>query len=180
MQTNERTQQLIACATALMAVATIWLAWKTTQMVGIASRQIGIDERPYLALDGFEIRQIKPDTTSTMGSFKLGLRFRNTGRVIAQYRVLEINVTVDGGIQENPHYKNMRGTVYPEDRGVFWCAAIDNVDVASFPKKGIVDYTIDYGSPGRTETYTTHRKIEYTIYSATAPVDTINIEEEDN
>ena len=96
---------------------------------------------------------------------RIGLIFRNPGRVLIHYKVKSIRITFSGSTIDDPKFKLMGGAIYPNDETIFWYDAIPNIDLSTMPKTGSVEYEVDYHAIEKKQTFKSSRKIQYTINS---------------
>lgn len=176
----------LAVFTFVLAIATVWLAIATWRMASVTKKAFDLESRPYFALKSFIFKFLveKPTNNApspTRGDLKVGLIFRNPGKVLVHYEVKSIRVTFSGATIDNPHFERMGGPIYPNDTTVFWYGVIRNVDISSFPRGGNAEYAVEYHGVPEKGTYTTRRKIQYTINSVEPPdIDWLYLEEEDS
>lgn len=176
---------VLASFTVVLAVATVWLAVATRRMAAVSKEAFDLESRAYFVLRNFIfkffIEKQGEGTAPTKGHLKIGLMFGNPGKVLINYEVKSIRATYAGATIDNPSFKRMKGVIHPSDGTVFWYGVIPNVDISSFPKGGVVEYTVEYYSVHRKGLYSSHRKVEYTI-NAVHPVadfDWLYLEESD-
>jgi len=183
--TPEQTNEALAILTLLLAVATVWLAVATWRMASITKASFDLESRPYFAFKEFLFKFFleKPFDTSqvpTKGAVRIGLKFRNPGRVLIHYKVKTIRITFSGATVDNPKFELMGGAIYPNDETMFWYGAIPSIDLSSMPKTGIVEYEVDYYAIGKKQIFKSARKIQYTINSISPfDMDWLYLEEKD-
>ena len=160
---------LVAIFTLGLAIATVWLAFATHRLANITRKAFDLEARPYFAFGDFVLRIfLKRDLQSEatrQSLLRVGLVFKNPGKIPVHYKLTEISVTFSGQTVDKPRFQNMGGIIYPGDSSIFWYGNIENVDVSSLPKQGIVEYKAEYRSDVTTQLYETFRKIEYTLNS---------------
>jgi hypothetical protein len=166
----EQTNAALAIITFLLAGATVWLAVATWRMASVSKASFDLESRPYFAFKDFlfKFHLEKPAQESqppTKGAVRIGLKFRNPGRVLIHYQVKTIRITFSGATVDNPKFESMGGPIYPNDETIFWYGAIPNIDISTMPKTGIVEYEVDYYAIERKQTFKSNRKIQYTINS---------------
>ncbi len=154
-------------------------------MASVSKEAFDLESRAYFVfrnfLFKFYVQKPEDETTPTKGNLRIGLLFGNPGKVLIHYEVKTIRATYAGATIDNPSFKLMKGVIYPNDVTVFWYGTIPNVDISTFPKSGVVEYTVKYYSVPRKGLYKTQRKIEY-IINAVQPVadfDWLYLEESD-
>lgn len=168
-----------------MAGATVWLAVATWRMASITKASFDLESRPYFAFKGFLFKFFieKPSDDSqppTKGAVRIGLKFRNPGRVLIYYQVKTIQITISGATVDNPQFKSMGGPIYPNDETIFWYSGIPNIDISTMPKAGIVEYAVDYYAIEKKQTFKSTRKIQYTINSQNPlDIDWLYLEQKD-
>jgi hypothetical protein len=183
--TSEETNMLLAIFTFALAGATVWLAVSTWRMVSITKASFDLESRPYFAFKEFLFKFFleKPEDKSqspVKGSVRIGLRFRNPGRVLIHYQVKTIRVTFSGATVDDPKFVSMGGPIYPNDETIFWYGTIPHIDISAMPKTGIVDYEVEYYGVKKKGLFKSSRKIQYTINSFNPPVmEWLYLEEKD-
>jgi|GEM_PF-1978221 len=168
--TPEQTNVTLSSLTFLLAGATVWLAVATWRMASITKASFDLESRPYFAFKNFMFtfhleKTADGSTPPAKGYVRIGLIFRNPGRVLIHYKVKSIRITFSGSTVDNPNFKLMGGPIYPNDETIFWYDAIPNIDLSTMPKIGIVEYEIDYYAIEKKQTLKSSRKIQYTIRS---------------
>jgi len=154
-------------------------------MASITKASFDLESRPYFAFKNifFKFFLEKPADDShppTQGAVRIGLIFRNPGRVLIHYQVKTVRITFSGATVDNPTFELMGGAIYPNDETVFWYGTIQDIDLSTMPKTGIVEYEVDYWVIEKKRAFKSTRKIQYTINSIDPPVmDWLNLEEED-
>ena len=136
--TPEQTNVALAILTLLLAVATVCLAVATWRMASITKASFDLESRPYFAFKDFLFKFFleKPADGSqppTKGSVRIGLKFRNPGRVLIHYQVKNIRITFSGATVDNPKFELMGGSIYPKDETMFLYGAIPNIDLSAMP-----------------------------------------------
>lgn len=183
--TPEQTNAALAILTFLLAAATVWLAVATWRMASVSKASFDLESRPYFAFKGllFKFHLEKPTEESkppTKGAVRIGLRFRNPGRVLIHYQVKSIRITFSGATVDNPKFETMGGPIYPSDETMFWYGAIPNIDISAMPKRGNVEYEVEYYAIERKKAFQSSRKIQYTINSIDPyDMDWLYLEEKD-
>jgi hypothetical protein len=183
--TPEQTNSALAILTLLLAWATVWLAVATWRMASITKASFDLESRPYFAFKDFLFKFFleKPADDSlppTRGAVRIGLKFRNPGRVLIHYQVKNIRITFSGSTVDNPKYELMGGPIYPNDETIFWYSTIQSIDLSTMPKTGIVEYEVDYYAIEKKQTFKSSRKIQYTINSINPfNMDWLYLEEKD-
>ncbi len=183
--TPEQTNVALVTITLLLAGATVWLAVATWRMASITKASFDLESRPYFAFKDFlfKFHLEKPTQESeppTKGIVRIGLKFRNPGRVLIHYEVKTIRITFSGATADNPKFESMGATIYPNDETVFWYGAIPNIDLSTMPKTGIVEYEVEYYAIEKKQIFKSSRKIQYTIYSINPfNMDWLYLEEKD-
>jgi len=182
---GDGTNTVLAVFTVVLAVATVWLAIATHRMASLSKEAFALEGRAYFIFKNFifkfMVEKQADAPTPAKSHVKVGLIFANPGKVLINYQVKTIRATYAGATIDNPSFKSMKGIIYPNDTTVFWYGVIPNVDISSFPKSGIVEYTVEYYSVPKEGLYRSHRKIEYSI-NALQPVsdfDWLYLEETD-
>jgi hypothetical protein len=168
--TPEQTNVALAILTLLLAGATVCLAVATWRMALITKASFDLESRPYFAFKDFLFKffiEKSSDNSQTpsRGAVRIGLKFRNPGRVLIHYQVETIRITFSGATVDNPKFELMGGSIYPNDETIFWYGAIPNIDISAMPKTGIVEYEVDYYAIEKKQTFKSTRKIQYTIDS---------------
>lgn len=168
--TPEQTNAALAVLTSLLAAATVWLGIATWRMASVSKASFDLETRPYFAFKEFLFKFLleKPDQESlppTKGAVRIGLKFRNPGRVLIYYQVKNIRITFSGSTVDDPKFESKDGPIYPNDETIFWYGAIPNIDISKMPKTGIVEYEVEYYALENKQTFKSSRKIHYTINS---------------
>jgi hypothetical protein len=145
-------------ATLALALATVWLAVVTHRMATSTGKLVALESRPYMTLETIAYVALMPSSTASVGAVQIELRFANTSRVLTQYTVKDISLSLDGRITETPLYLNRGGFVYPGEKATFRLCPIDRIDSVQVIH-GILNYTIGFQSPGKKGLYTSHRKL---------------------
>lgn len=177
---------LLSIFTFVLAAATVLLAVATWRMVSITKASFDLESRPYFAFKDFLFKFFleKPEGESQpqlKGSVRIGLRFRNPGRVLIHYQVKTIRITFSGATVDNPKFESMGGSIYPNDETMFWYGTIPNIDISAMPKTGVVDYEVEYYGIEKMGLFKSSRKIQYTINSINPPViEWLYLEEKDS
>ena len=183
--TLEQTNVVLAILTFLLAAATVWLAIATWRMASVSKASFDLETRPYFSFKNFLFKFFLEEPTDnnpspSKGSVRIGLKFKNPGRVLIHYQVEKIRITFSGATIDNPKFELMGGTIYPNDETLFWYGAIQNIDLSTMPKKGNVEYEIKYYAVEKNHTFKSIRKIEYTINSINPfDMDWLYLEEQD-
>lgn len=183
--TPEQTNAALAVLTLLMAGATVWLAVATWRMASITKASFDLESRPYFAFKDFLFKfflekSVDVSQPSTKGAVRIGLKFKNPGRVLIHYQVRTIRITFSGATVDNPKFELMGGAIYPNDESMFWYGVIQNIDLSTMPKTGIVEYEVDYYAIEKKQTFKSTRKIQYTINSIDPfDIDWLYLEEKD-
>jgi len=167
--TPEQTNAALAILTFLLAAATVWLAVATWRMASVSKASFDLESRPYFAFKDFLFKFFleKPDSEAqppTKGAVRIGLKFKNPGRVLIHYQVKTIRITFAEATIDNPKFKLMGGAIYPNDETMFWYGTIQNIDLSTMPKTGIVEYEVEYYAVDK-KTFKSMRKIQYTVNS---------------
>ena len=187
--TPEQTNAALAILTLLLAGATVWLAVATWRMASITKASFDLESRPYFAFKNFffKFHFEKPADDSlppAKGAVRIGLIFRNPGRVLIHYKVKSIRMTFSGSTVDNPKFELMGGAIYPNDETMFWYGAIQNIDLSTMPKTGIAEYEVDYyaiDAIEKKQKFKSTRKIQYTINSINPfDMDWLYLEEKDS
>lgn len=168
--TQEQTNIALAALNLVLAGATVWLAIVTWRSALVTKASFELDARPYFAFNNFYFIFFldKPEDDSlppSRGTVKIGLIFRNPGRVLINYKVKSIRVTLAGLTIDNPKFEIAGGTIYPNDQSIFWYGNIGNVDISKIPLTGVVEYDVSYYAIDGSKHYDSVRKIQYTINS---------------
>lgn len=169
--TPDQTNVILAILTFTLAAATVWLAVATWRMASVSKASFDLESRAYFAFKDFMFtffleQQEGDEQKSNNALVRIGIKFRNPGRVLIHYQVKTIRVTFDGRTIDEPKFESLGGVIYPNDDTMFWYGTIRNIDVSSFPKSGIVEYTVEYSSfRKKNQSYESSRKIQYTIHS---------------
>ncbi len=168
--TSEQTNAALAILTLILAAATVWLAMATWRMASVTKASFDLEARPYFAFKDFFFKfflEKSADHTKppTKGAVRIGLKFRNPGRVLIHYQVKTIRITFSGATIDNPKFESTGGTIYPNDETIFWYGVIQNIDLSTMPKSGVVEYEVDYFAINQNQIYKSTRKIQYTINS---------------
>lgn len=183
--TPEQTNVALTILTLLLAGATVWLAVATWRMASITKASFDLESRPYFAFKKFffKFNLEKPADDSlppAKGAVRIGLIFRNPGRVLIHYKVKSIRITFSGSTIDNPKFELMGGPIYPNDETIFWYGTIPNINISTMPQIGIVEYEVDYHAIEKKQTFKSSRKIQYTISSITPfNIDWLYLEEKD-
>lgn len=183
--TPEQTNAALTILTLLLAGATVCLAVATWRMASITKASFDLESRPYFAFKDFSFKFFleKPVDNSqppTKGAVRIGLKFKNPGRVLIHYQVKTIRITFSGATVDNPEFKLMSGAIYPNDETMFWYGAIQNIDLSTMPKIGVVEYEVDYYAIEKKQIFPSIRKIQYTINSINPfDMDWLYLEEKD-
>lgn len=183
--TPEQTNVALTILTLLLAGATVWLAVATWRMASITKASFDLESRPYFAFKNFFFKFLleKPTDDSlppARGAVRIGLIFRNPGRVLIHYKVKNIRITFSGSTVDNPKFELMGGSIYPNDETIFWYGTIPNIDLSAMPKTGIVEYEVDYNAIEKKQTFKSSRKVQYTISSINPfNMDWLYLEEKD-
>jgi len=183
--TPEKINVLLAIFTLVLAGSTVWLAIATWRMASVSKKSFDLESRPYFAFKDFHFRFYleQPEDANqkpTKGSVKIGLIFRNPGKVLIKYKVESIYITFSGVTLDDPTFKSSGGVIYPNDQTVFWYALIPNIDISSLPKTGMVEYEVTYSASNKSRLYKTMRKIQYTLNSVDPyNIDWLYLEEKD-
>ena len=183
--TPEQTNVALAILTLLLAGSTVCLAVATWRMASITKASFDLESRPYFAFKDFLFKFFleKPADDSeppTMGAVRIGLRFRNPGRVLIHYQVRTIRITFSGSTVDNPKFELMGGTIFPNDETMFWYGTIQKIDLSTMPKTGVVEYDVEYYAIEKKQTFKSIRKIQYTVHSINPfNVDWLYLEEKD-
>ena len=183
--TSEKINVLLAIFTLILAGATVWLAIATWRMASVSKKSFDLESRPYFAFRDFHFRFYleQPEDENqkpTKGGVKIGLIFRNPGKVLISYQVESIHITFAGITIDNPTFISSGGVIYPNDQTVFWYGLIPNIDVSPLPKTGVVEYEVTYSASNKKHQYRTMRKIQYTLNSLDPyNVDWLYLEEKD-
>lgn len=184
--TPDQTNAALAILTLLLAAATVWLAVATWRMASVTKASFDLESRPYFAFKDFLFKFFLEKSTNdtqppTKGAVRIGLKFKNPGRVLIHYQVKTIRITFSGATVDNPKFELMGGAIYPNDETMFWYGAIQNIDLSTMPKTGIVEYEVDYYAIEKKQTFKSTRKIQYTINSINPfDMDWLYLEEKDS
>lgn len=184
--TPDQTNAALAILTLLLAAATVWLAVATWRMASVTKASFDLESRPYFAFKDFLFKFFLEKPTNdtqppTKGAIRIGLKFKNPGRVLIHYQVKTIRITFSGATVDNPKFELMGGAIYPNDETMFWYGAIQNIDLSTMPKTGIVEYEVDYYAIEKKQTFKSTRKIQYTINSINPfDMDWLYLEEKDS
>jgi hypothetical protein len=174
---------ILVIATVILAIATIFLAIATYNMANVSRKSFDLDSRPYFAFINFNFRFFleKSSKNKEITATRIGLVFKNPGRVLIHYQVRSIHFTLAGSTIDNPQFENLGGYIYPNNETVFWYGTLPKTDISTMPIIGVGEYEIDYSGVGQEKLYTTKRKIKYTINSITPyACDWVFLEEFDN
>jgi archaellum component FlaG (FlaF/FlaG flagellin family) len=168
--TSTRSELVHLAANLLLAAATVLLAWDTRRMASstermtqLTAKMMNVEQRPYLYCQTLMYNQIGPTTSNNTGAVQIGLVMRNPGKVIAEYAITDIALTLDGRTVERPSFINRGTRVFPSDAGVFWMPPIDRVDNPGGPKQGTLDLTLSYWTPGETNQYPYDYRMNYVL-----------------
>lgn len=184
--TPEQTNVALAILTLLLAAATVWLAVATWRMASVSKASFDLESRPYFAFKDFLFKfflekPVNDAQPPTKGAVRIGLKFRNPGRVLIHYQVKTIRITFSGATIDNPKFELMGGAIYPNDETMFWYGAIQNIDLSTMPKTGVVEYEVEYYAVDKKQTFRSIRKIQYTINSVSPfDMDWLYLEEKDS
>src|SRR5262245_21320566 len=108
MQPCMDTQTTLNVLTAILAVATVWLAVATQLMARSTRRAVELEATPYLSFA--EPRVVIGKMPATVpevdrrSSVRLGIAFRNPGKVRVQYEVRSLRMTLNSTTLENPTF----------------------------------------------------------------------------
>jgi hypothetical protein len=184
--TPEQTNAALAILTLLVAGATVWLAVATWRMASVTKASFDLESRPYFAFKDFLFKffleqPANDQRPSSKGALRIGLRFRNPGRVLLHYEVRTIRITFSGATADNQQFAQMGGTIFPNDETVFWCGTIQNIDISTMPHSGEVEYEVLYYASEKKQSFASTRKIQYTINSISPAVyEWLYLEESDS
>lgn len=154
--------------TAISALATVFLAIATWRMASISREEFALSTRPFFAFKNiiFKIFAKKSDGQTHL---RVGIIFRNPGKVPIRYDVKSMRVTFGGQTIDDPKFATRGGEIYPDDETIFWYGTILNVNMSNLPCPGVLQYEIDYSDMLKKETVTTKKKIQYTFNSLDPP-----------
>jgi hypothetical protein len=130
-------QDVTNILTAVLGIATVWLAIETRRMSKAAEAQIALQSQPYLAFRGFDIIQINtPDLRngSSIPSIRIGLRLGNPGQVLISYKIELLQSSIETLSLTSFPYSTDGGTVHPSEETLFllpFIQPIKNVPVSS-------------------------------------------------
>ena len=135
--TPEQTNAALAILTFLLAAATVWLAVATWRMASVSKASFDLESRPYFAFKDFLFKfflekPINDNQPPTKGAVRIGLKFKNPGRVLIHYQVKTIRITFSGATIDNPKFELMGGAIYPNDETMFWYGVGHGIVVAVF------------------------------------------------
>ncbi len=152
--------------TSLLAVATVVLAGATWQL---NKKAFELETQPHFAFKNFHFKVFVEPSDKNDGlektRLKIGLIFRNPGKVLIRYEVKSLRLTFGGQTIDNPQFATRGGSIYPEEETLFWYGTIPNVDMSALPRTGFVEYVVEYSDALEQETVTTTKRVQYTINS---------------
>lgn len=182
--TDLTAQDVTNMLTALLGVATVWLAVATQVMAKAAKQSIELETIPYLTFQQpritvVHVKESSPDQGGERSIVRLGIEFRNPGKVRISYRVKSLRMTLNTRTVEYPEFKNNGGFCYPGDIAVFWYGAIEFPGGLPVPAHGTAYFEVDYWSTNQVKPNRLVQGIEYNFMSQDPPyVEWINIREQ--
>jgi hypothetical protein len=157
--------------TALMGLATVWMAHETRKMARAAQESRELEMRPYLSFDSLEIRIGKPaarDASGSAGTVQVGIRLHNPGKVLITYAVRDLRVNADAANSEAPHYENTGSVLHPGQFSTFYCPGIPCKMAPQVGLSGDVSFDIDFWAlPSQRHSF--KGKLKYSIASMDPP-----------
>ncbi len=107
--------------TSLLAVATVVLAGATWQL---NKKAFELETQPHFAFKNFHFKVFVEPSDKNDGlektRLKIGLIFRNPGKVLIRYEVKSLRLTFGGQTIDNPQFATRGGSIYPEEETLFW------------------------------------------------------------
>jgi hypothetical protein len=167
---------VLAIVTFILAGATIWLAITTRDMAKVSKDAFLLECRPYCIFQNFIFKfyiekKVLASTETDRTFLKIGLVFKNSGKVAVVYRVESIRVAFGGRTLENAPFNNRGSLIAPGDTTVFWHPPIPDVTFNQFPTEGVVEFEIGFQSLDSVGTYKSKRKIQFLINTVVPPGD---------
>ena len=158
----------------ILAVATVVLAYATWRMASVSKKAFELETQPYFAFKNFLFKVFVDPSDKNDGlektHLKIGIIFRNPGKVLIRYEVKSLRLTFGGQTIDNPQFATRGGSIYPEEEALFWYGTIPNVDMSALPRTGSLEYVVEYSDALEQGTVTTTKRVQYTIHSL-KPVD---------
>lgn len=161
----------LGAITLLLAFATLSLAISTRQLAVATKSMFDIEARPYLVFNKpmFRIVQAIGSSEGTLKVMKqtvrLGVEFKNSGRVPVTYSVTRIQFTLEGQTVDAPEFTTRGGTIYPSGFGVFWYGTIPFDKAFVAPKSGVIEYDVTFWSSDHGGRYRKQERLRYLVTS---------------
>lgn len=179
-------QDVTNILTALLGVATVWLAVATQIMAKSAKQSIELETIPYFTFQQtrMTVAHVKgsaPDPNYERSIVRLGIEFRNPSKVRISYRVKSLRMTLNTRTVEHPEFKNDGGFCYPGDTTAFWYGAIEFPGGLQVPAHGTADFEVEYWSTNQKKPNRLVQRIEYNLMSEDPPyVEWLNVSEKNS
>lgn len=156
--------------TLLLTLGTFWMAVSTRATAQASAKIFELESRPYLIfskpLFRHFIRLSKDDPQKVESkTLRLGLEFRNSGRVPIRYSITNIRMTFDSRTVDNPTFITKGAIIYPGDFGIFWFGDLPYNEKLEAPKGGVIEYEVIYEAIDQKRSYRKAEKMEYLVLS---------------
>jgi hypothetical protein len=137
--------------TFLLGVATVWMAIETRRMANTAKDAVVLESRPYFSFQGMKIApgQLQlPNNQVGVTSPVLGavLSFKNPGKVMVKYKILNTHFFMDSCGPYEANYRNTGGVIFPGDEIQFYMTALPILGPIDLTTKGILELDFEYWS----------------------------------
>jgi len=166
----ELVEKNLGSITLLLTFGTFWMAL-STRAAAVASREIfELESRPYVVFNKPMFRfyaQVSKTDPEVMESqtLKLGLEFKNSGRVPVRYLMRNVRMTFDSRTVDDPSFTTNGGLIYPGDFGVFWFGSLPYNENLEPPKMGVIEYELEYEAIDQKRKFSKSEKMGYSVNS---------------
>jgi hypothetical protein len=148
-----------AIATIALAAATFALAWFTNRMARTTDQSFALESRPYLAHLECRFEASNAVVDGFLEVARLLLEFENVGRVIANYELRSLVLTLNGPTAQTGAAMR-RGAIFPTKKGLIWVA------LGALPTVGsalAIRFDVSYWAPGSDKRFASRASVLATI-----------------
>ena len=167
------TQLLLNVLTAVLAVATVWLAIATQLMARSTKRAVELEATPYLSFvePRIVIGKMPPTVPDAerKSSVRLGVALRNPGKVRVQYEVSALRMTLNSVTVENPTFNTAGSYIFPGEIGVFWYGTLQIKGDVAAPSHGTAEFEVLYWAADSSRKSKLSQRLTYSLLSLDPP-----------
>ena len=171
------TDWMTSITTIILAIITAYYAITNHRMMSFQRKIFEFENRPFLAFDCITMHLYKKnESEDNKVGIQFGLRLKNVGKVIIQYKVNKIICSIDNKTLHHPNLVNSGGFIYPTQTTDYSYDTFWDTDISEPVITGMLEYQIEY-TGNEDVKYLTERKISIQYFTISQSIQWKSIEE---